>query len=79
MGFNSAFKGLKGRKGYILRLNACPGNVPSLIDVSHADNFKKIFELFVGVATDLRAGRSGIESRWGPHFPHLSRPALGST
>jgi len=27
----------------------------------------------------LRAGRSGIESRWGRDFPHLSRPALGLT
>jgi len=23
----------------------------------------------VGIATELRAGRSGIESRWGRHFP----------
>ena len=27
----------------------------------------------------LRAGRSGIESRWGRDFPHLSRPALKPT
>jgi len=31
----------------------------------------------VGTATELRAGRSGIESRWGRDFPHLSRPSLG--
>ena len=27
----------------------------------------------------LQAGRSGIESRWGRDFPHLSRPALRPT
>jgi len=27
----------------------------------------------------LRAGRSGIESRWGRDFPHLFRPALWAT
>ena len=31
----------------------------------------------VGIATELRAGRSGIETRWERDFPHLSRPALG--
>ena len=31
----------------------------------------------VGIATELRAGRSGIESWWGRDFP--SRPALGPT
>jgi hypothetical protein len=31
----------------------------------------------VGIATELRDGRSGDESRWGRDFPHLSRPALG--
>ena len=25
----------------------------------------------VGMATDLRAGRSGIEFRWGRDFPHV--------
>ena len=25
----------------------------------------------VGIATELRAGRSGIESRWGPDFPPI--------
>ena len=25
----------------------------------------------VGIATELRAGRSGIESRWGRGFPHV--------
>ena len=33
----------------------------------------------VGIATEIRAGRSGIESRWGQDFPLLSRPALGPT
>ena len=33
----------------------------------------------VGIATELRAGRSVIEFRWGRGFPHLSRLALGST
>jgi len=33
----------------------------------------------VGIAIDLRDGRSGIESRWGRDFPHLSRPAPGPT
>ena len=32
----------------------------------------------VGIATELRAGRSGIESRWGRDFPP-PRPALGPT
>jgi len=25
----------------------------------------------VGIATEVRAGRSGIESRWGRDFPHV--------
>ena len=29
----------------------------------------------VGIATELRAGWSGIESRWGRNFPYLSTPA----
>jgi hypothetical protein len=32
----------------------------------------------VGIGTELRAGRSGIESRWGRDFPP-SRPALEPT
>ena len=33
----------------------------------------------VGIATGYGLDGSGIESRWGRDFPHLSRPALGST
>jgi hypothetical protein len=33
----------------------------------------------VGIATGYGMGGQGIESRWGRDFPHLSRPALGST
>jgi len=33
----------------------------------------------VGIAIELRAGRSGIEFRWGRDFPHLFRPTLGPT
>ena len=33
----------------------------------------------VGIATGYGLDGPGIESRWGLNFPHLSRPALGST
>jgi hypothetical protein len=33
----------------------------------------------VGIATGYRLDGTGIESRWGRDFPHLSRPALGPT
>jgi hypothetical protein len=33
----------------------------------------------VGIATGYELDGPGIESRWGRDFPHLSRPALGST
>ena len=33
----------------------------------------------VGIATGYGLDGPGIESRWGRGFPHLSRPALGST
>jgi hypothetical protein len=33
----------------------------------------------VGIATGYGLDGPGIESRWGRNFPHLSRPALGST
>ena len=32
-----------------------------------------------GLATGYGLCGPGIESRWGRDFPHLSRPALGST
>jgi hypothetical protein len=31
----------------------------------------------VGIATELRAGRSGIESRWGRHFPPVQTMPWG--
>ena len=33
----------------------------------------------VGIATGYGLDGSGIQSRWGRDFPHLSRPTLGST
>jgi hypothetical protein len=33
----------------------------------------------VGIATGYGLDGSGIESRWGRDFPHLSRPALRPT
>jgi hypothetical protein len=33
----------------------------------------------VGIATVYGLDGSGIESRWGRDFPHLSKPALGTT
>jgi hypothetical protein len=33
----------------------------------------------VGIATRYGLEGPGIESRWGRDFPHLSRPALGTT
>jgi hypothetical protein len=33
----------------------------------------------VGIASGYGLDDPGIESRWGRDFPHLSRPALGST
>ena len=33
----------------------------------------------VGIATDYGLDGSGIESRWGRDFPHLSRPATEPT
>ena len=33
----------------------------------------------VGIATGYGLDGPRIESRWGRDFPHLSRPALGST
>jgi hypothetical protein len=33
----------------------------------------------VGIATGYRLDGPGIESQWGRGFPHLSRPALGTT
>ena len=33
----------------------------------------------VDIATSYELDGTGIESRWGRDFPHLSRPALGPT
>jgi len=33
----------------------------------------------VGTATRYKLDGPGIESQWGPDFPHPSRPALGPT
>jgi hypothetical protein len=33
----------------------------------------------VGIATGYGLDGPGIESRWAPHLPQLSRPALGPT
>jgi hypothetical protein len=33
----------------------------------------------VGIVTDYRLYGAGIESLWGRHFSHTSRPALGPT
>jgi hypothetical protein len=33
----------------------------------------------VGIATGYELDGPGIEFRWGRDFPHLSKPALGST
>jgi hypothetical protein len=33
----------------------------------------------VSIAKGYGLGGPGIESQWGRDFPHLSRPALGST
>ena len=33
----------------------------------------------VGIATGYGLDGTGIESKWGRDFPHLSRPALGPT
>ena len=35
--------------------------------------------IIVGIATAYGLNGSGIESRWGWDFPHLSRPALRPT
>ena len=51
------------------------------------NNFRNIDQLYkncgpgsiVGIATGYSLDSPGIEYRWGRDFPHLSRPALGST
>jgi hypothetical protein len=35
--------------------------------------------IVVGVETDYGLDGLGIESQWGRYFPHLSRPAIGTT
>jgi hypothetical protein len=51
------------------------------------NNFKFVIQFIprsrpgssVGIATGYGLDGPGIESRWGPYSPHLSRPALGPT
>jgi len=40
---------------------------------------KALLYYIVGIATGYGLDGSGIESRWGCDFPHLSRPVLGPT
>ena len=63
----------------VLKYNASPK------DVSSSEQFRVALFYFcrpgsvVGIATGYRLDGPGFESRWERDFPHLSRPALGST
>ena len=56
--------------------------------MANEQNFRIIREVYlrirglgsvVGIAISYGLEGPGIESRWGPDSPHLSRPALGPT
>ena len=43
--------------------------LPSYMNINQCFNCRRVPGSSVGIATELRAGRSGIESRWGRDFP----------
>jgi hypothetical protein len=79
MGFNSAFKGLKGFLPHIGFGNN--KKEPLCYTVLIYTNYRQSFGLgsVVSIATGYGLDVLGIESWWGRDFPHLSRPALGPT
>jgi hypothetical protein len=46
---------------------------------SHLNRVAVCRDISVGIATGYGLDGPGIESRWGPDFSHLSRPAMGPT
>jgi hypothetical protein len=49
------------------------------LHISHIERVVCGPGISVGIVTGYGLDGPGIESRWGRDFPHLSRPALGST
>ena len=47
--------------------------------IYHLDNNDMGRDSSVSIATRYGLDSTGIKSRWGQDFPHLSRPALGTT
>jgi hypothetical protein len=81
-----------GRKaGRLIHRFIIVGKLPPCVpQISLVSSFKTVWSYSLGMSvlwagylsrySDwLRVRRSGIESRWGRNFPHLSRPALGPT